>query len=162
MQTRFSVSEIPAGARFYTAYDTNLMLFGLVSMGIKRDAFRLEQFPDLAAHVAEAAVARANAPRFVQSVDDAAEFLAGLYEAEVGAERMTALRKAFAAYPDEFAAYSIQLPGDAWIGEKCFDLAFAYATGGRDFEIGKSADDDLFAAAMWETFAEAFFAKVEA
>lgn len=141
---------VPDGVRFYQAYCAVFDLFGLVSMGYERDRLRLAGMPVLLSEPR---------PRFVQSVDDAAEYLAGLLKAEVGAERLADLRRAFASCPDEFAAYEITLPGDNSVGEKCFALAFEYASGGRALVMDVDKDDDLFAVALWEVFAEAFFAE---
>lgn len=144
----FTISAIPAGLRFFRADCVALDVFGDVSLGITRDALRLGGMPSLTVE----------APRFVQSVDDAAEYFAGLLRAEVSPERLASLREFFAGCPDEFAPHEITLPGDRWIGEKAFGLAFQYASGGRALIDGESQADDAFAAAMWEVFAEAFFA----
>lgn len=152
LKHNFAIDGIPPRFPFHIAHCSNLMLFGIVSKGLIADTRRLDAMPSL----------EVKAPAFVQSVDDAAEYFAGMLRAEVGAERMTALREFFADAPEEFAPHEITLPGNKWAGEVLFGLAFSYATGGRDWVEGENAADDAFMVAVWEVFAEKFFAAVEA
>ena len=158
MKTNFAIAGIPAGFRFYQAYDSNLMLFGWVSMGIKRDALRLSYMPDLAATLAEAAAGNQPEPRFVQTVAEAAQYMAGLIRAEISADSLSIMRQTFRACPEDFAPYSFGNVVDAIACERAFALAFEYASGGRALDLGADAADDEFAAAIWDAFAADFLA----
>lgn len=152
LKHNFAIDGMPPRFPFHIAHCSNLMLFGIVSKGLIADSRRLDAMPSL----------EVKAPAFVQSVDDAAEFFAGMLRAEIGVEALDALRKEFAAAPDEFAPHEITVPGDRWKAEVLFGHTFSYATGGRDWVQGVSAEDDAFMASVWEVFAEQFFAAVEA
>lgn len=156
MNTNFAIKGIPAGLRFYQAYDSNLMLFGWVSMGIKRDALRLSYMADLSAVVAEAANGRAAEPRFFHTVAEAAQYMAGLIAAEVAPPTLNKIRRDYAFQPENFAPYTFGALPDCIACERAFALAFEYATGGRVLELGACPADDEFASAMWEAFAADF------
>ena len=141
---------VPDGVRFYQAYCAVFDLFGLVSMGYERDRLRLAGMPVLLAEPR---------PRFVQSVDDAAEYLAGLLKAELGTKRLAEIRRTFASCPDEFAIYRFGDRCESFTCREAFGQAFQYASGGRELIEHENETDDLFAVALWEVFAEAFFAE---